>query len=135
MIPQIVVPMNGSRLYLTMHCCQVTFATERLVKDECSDTPFGYFRDYADYGCGMEVRDDLILRLSTHQLVGNNPLSLVSAAVVRDNHLTVNVMMTHTGFVGAAADLIIIVAGNQCEDLFSITVLARMLYQCIPQTA
>lgn len=60
--------------------------------------------------CSQEVRYYLILHLGAHQFVGHDPLSLMGAAVIRDDRCTCTVGMVHVTLAVAACSLHAVVA-------------------------
>lgn len=136
MIPDCVVPMNNLRSYLTMHCCQITSVVKLFDMEECKTALFRQLRNYA-YDCSStEIRNDLILYFTNHQLVSDNPFRVMCAAVVRQDHLTVAVMVqTIRGSMCAAANIIIFIACENGNDLLCAAVQAVMPYQGIAQAA
>ena len=116
--PLFVVPMNDSGDDLTMHCCQLASAVDRLVFDKQKDALNRIIWYDCYYCCSKEVGQNLILDLCAQQFVSHNPFGLMGAAIVREDHLTHAVMVIHSCCSMAAATtarlLINCDSGNHC---------------------
>ncbi len=93
------------------YCSQVTSAMERLLCCKMAEVIGLIVFDDSNYSCCKEVRKNLILCLCTNEFVSHNPLSLVSAAVVRDfGFASAVVMWSVTVSVTAAGGLRVMAA-------------------------
>ena len=125
MYRSIVVPMNVSGDDLTMHCCQIASAYIFIIVEMQPDACMGFVLYYGNNGCCQKKWYNLILHFRSHQFIGHNPLGLMRAAIVSQDHFSGTVTVIHgTRILTAAAPLFVRGAGDSGDNLFCSAVLA-----------
>ena len=74
--------MKKSGLQPAKDCCQVAVVVYRFVGNKGMDVPVRLDTDDGDHRCCNKVGYNLTRNLGANQLVGNDPLSLMGAAIV-----------------------------------------------------